>query len=93
MSAPNAQKVRKTKTRLDWFWDPTRKVWRFLASDLTHRAEYERLDAAGEPLQPARPHENKGWVPAAQAIQYDEEARKSLPKELKHLAPEPAKAS
>lgn len=78
-----SQKVRKTKVRVDWFYDKARKQWRFLPTDMTHRASYKRTDANGEPLQPGRPHEIKGWIPADIAISEIQSAKMTAPDPVK----------
>lgn len=83
--APNSTKLRKTKVALDWFFDSARSVWRFLPTDLTHRTEYDRTDPAGNPLQPARPHEAKGWTHATEALRSIPAARKNVPAPVKAL--------
>lgn len=91
---PNSTKVRQTKVAMEWYYDPNRGQWRLLAADLAHGATYDRVDGAGNPLQPARTHEQKGWLPATQALQFVEEARVDVPAPVKakygHLIPEPA---
>lgn len=79
------ERLRRTRVAIDWFWDPEGKRWRFHPTDLAHRAEYERTDAVGNPLQPARATEAKGWLPAVQAIQMIPESHKSMPEPVKDL--------
>lgn len=84
MVAPAQTKVRQTKVNLDWFYDKHRATWRFLPNDLSHQAHYARVDPiTRQPLQPARTHENKGWVPAVTALELIPESRKSAPEPVR----------
>lgn len=85
MAAPNSTKLRRTKVKIDWFWDQHRNEWRFLPVDLAHRAEHMRQDASGESLQPQRPYEAKGWVPATIALQNIKESTKVVPEPVKQM--------
>lgn len=91
MRPPNSTKLRKTKVAVDWFYDSARGQWRFLPVDLTHQVTYDRTDAAGNAMQPARTSEAKGWTHAVQAIQTIPESHDSMPEAAKsrygHLLP------
>ncbi len=78
-----SEKVRKTKVRVDWFYDRERKAWRFLPTDMTHRASYKRTDRDGSPMQDARTHEAKNWTPADVAITDNPQAKMSAPDAVK----------
>lgn len=78
-------RLRRTRVAIDWFYDTEAGRWRFHPTDLAHRAEYDRTDRAGNPLQPARATEVKGWLSATQAIQSIPESRKNMPEPVKDL--------